>query len=252
MIKCSCNQTQSTHHCFNHPLPFESFPKKKNSKQRATKATKSTSSSASLFHIQNQTDGYCHTNSFCVAKVVFQNNKLGMAYSCDENVTNLRANNKCIDTADDDEHRVSVRGEKRYSPLFPKYCCRSGDFCNLNFSSKLDNFSAFKLFNNKHEQKDLGLNVGSSISRISSSSSSISSSMTFTSFNFYLVTLIVTIFLAIILATFSLAHIFVKKRKCSSSSRDTIIVNFNDPSEKLIKSNSDTIDNACSKKVYGI
>ena len=218
MIKCLCNDVSKNSQCIpNSPVQLHSFSPKQN-----------LSGKLKLKHhvnvnlIDEKTDvsntfGFCHTNSLCRAKLVFKNDTLDIDYSCDQNTTRTtRATNNCDDKTNI-YYSVDKRGEKKISPRLPQYCCSSGDNCNSKFSSNLNNFNPLELLANKNELHEINGSGGGD-----------------KNIYLYLLTPIVTILLALIVAIFSITYMVVKKRQRSVHLRDAKSENLKQQNEKLI------------------
>ena len=225
MIKCVCNVADKNSECMMFSLPLKTFPAKKNWNKKLSHKDVIINRIAKKNTLSN-TFGFCHTNSFCLAKSVYKNDTLGLDYSCEKNTTKTtRITNKCDDITNI-YFRENARGKQIGSPRLPQYCCSSSDFCNSNFGSKLDHFSPFKLLNSMKEIKKID---GNTVDGSGSGDQDI---------NLYFHTSIVTILLALLvvlmfLAIFSIAYI-VKKRRNSYIVRNIESENLKQQNEKLI------------------
>ena len=203
MIKCFCSDVDTNGLCIKQTQPAALTSKKQNKTATSTPG------------------GFCYTDTFCLSKANWKDNTLGFDYSCDQNTTKTTKSNKC-------NNKTNIYEPLGRRPLYrmSEYCCSSGDFCNLKFSSKLENYNRFKLLNNTNE--------------IDVNSVGISSK----NLNLLLFASLTIILIALTVAILSIVYMFVKKCQWSFISSDVESVNLNQhQSQPLIKTNNEIIDN---------
>jgi hypothetical protein len=232
MIKCFCNDQQTNPQCTKLYLNTRKNNAKLSVLNVIEKNTNTTSAyffsnkraSKNVYVSSGQNSSQCQTSSFCLAKAIFRNDTLSIVYSCDQQDM-AKIKNECNEKTNV-YNRVSWRGEKRRSRL-PEYCCRSSDFCNMNFSKNLENLNAFKLLKtNSHV-----LDKPNEINYINYESGQDK----LVKLNVHMISLILSIVFVIIVALFSILNVFVRKHIRTSISKETDIVDLNHQSEIFIK-----------------
>ena len=244
MIKCFCNDPYTNPQCvtksYLNTRKNNAKLSLKNVIENNTKTTRgyffsNKRASTNVYVSSDQNSAQCQTSSFCLAKAVFRNDTLGIVYSCDQqDMTKIK--NECNEKTGV-YYRVGWRGEKRRSRL-PEYCCRSSDFCNLNFSANLENLNAFKLLNTPSLNEINYINYHSGQEKL-------------VKLNVHMITLMLSIVFVFLVAIFSILNVFFKKHIRTSISKETDIVDLNRQSETFIKKKLNSV-NSDEKEIWVI